>query len=61
VTVVAMDVSAEPAESSDEQLVRQLVERARAEGLRLTGETSQELECQAAALSTRCDHAVASS
>ena len=36
-TVVAMDVSAEPAESSDEQLVRQLVERARAEGLKLTG------------------------
>ncbi|MBV9140480.1 MAG: IS256 family transposase [Pseudonocardiales bacterium] len=33
-----MDVSAEPAESSDEQLVRQLVERARAEGLKLTGE-----------------------
>src|ERR1700712_4436787 len=33
-----MDVSAEPAESSDEQLVRQLVDRARAEGLKLTGE-----------------------
>src|SRR5436853_619996 len=33
-----MDVSAEPMESSDEQLVRQLVDRARAEGLRLTGE-----------------------
>jgi hypothetical protein len=30
-----MDVSAEPAESSDEQLVRQLVDRARAEGLNL--------------------------
>jgi len=29
VTVVTMDVSAEPAEASDEQLVRQLVERAR--------------------------------
>jgi hypothetical protein len=38
VTVVTMDVSAEPAESSDEQLVRQLVDRARAEGLKLTGE-----------------------
>jgi len=38
VTVVAMDVSAEPAESSDEQLVQQLVEWARAEGLQLTGE-----------------------
>ena len=37
-TVVAMDVSAEPAESSDEQLVQQLVEWARAEGLQLTGE-----------------------
>jgi hypothetical protein len=37
VTVVMMDVSAEPAESSDEQLVRQLVGRARAEGLKLTG------------------------
>ena len=37
-TVVAMDVSAEPAGSSDEQLVRQLVDRARAEGLKLTGE-----------------------
>src|SRR5918998_1698265 len=38
VTVVTMDVSAEPAEVSDEQLVRQLVDRARAEGLKLTGE-----------------------
>jgi putative transposase len=38
VTVVTMDVSADPAESSDEQLVRQLVDRARAEGLKLTGE-----------------------
>ena len=37
-TVVTMDVSAEPAEVSDEQLVRQLVDRARAEGLKLTGE-----------------------
>ena len=37
-TVVTMDVSAEPVESSDEQLVRQLVDRARAEGLKLTGE-----------------------
>jgi putative transposase len=34
VTVVMMDVSAQPAESSDEQLV----DRARAEGLKLTGE-----------------------
>jgi putative transposase len=38
VTAVTMDMSAEPAESSDEQLVRQLVDRARAEGLKLTGE-----------------------
>jgi putative transposase len=39
VTVVTMDVSAESAESSDEQqLVRELVARARAEGLKLTGE-----------------------
>lgn len=38
VTVVAVDVSAEPVEASDEQLVRQLVDRARAEGLKLTGE-----------------------
>jgi putative transposase len=38
VAVVAMDVSAELLGSSDEQLVRQLVERARAEGLKLTGE-----------------------
>ena len=37
-TVVTMDVSAESAESSDEQLVRELVARARAEGLKLTGE-----------------------
>ena len=40
-TVVMMDMSAGPAESaasSDEQLVRQLVDRARAEGLKLTGE-----------------------
>ena len=37
-TVVTMDVLAEPAESSDEQLVRQLVDRAGAEGLKLTGE-----------------------
>jgi transposase-like protein len=33
-----MDVSAEPAEDVDEQLVRQLVGRARAEGLKLTGQ-----------------------
>jgi putative transposase len=38
VTAVTMDMSAEPAGSSDDQLVRQLVDRARAEGLRLTGE-----------------------
>jgi Transposase, Mutator family len=38
VTVVAMDVSAEPAEGVDERLVRQLVDRARSEGLKLTGE-----------------------
>ena len=37
-TVVTMDVSAESAKSLDEQLVRQLVDRARAEGLKLTGE-----------------------
>jgi putative transposase len=40
VTVVAMDVSAVPAGGLDELLVRQLVERARAEGLKLTGEGS---------------------
>jgi transposase-like protein len=33
-----MDVSAEPVDGLDEQLVRQLAARARAEGLRLTGE-----------------------
>jgi transposase-like protein len=33
-----MDVSTESAEGSDEQLLRQLVARARAEGLKLTGE-----------------------
>jgi putative transposase len=38
VTIVAMDVSTESAEGSDEQLLRQLVARARAEGLKLTGE-----------------------
>ena len=37
-TAVTMDVSAEPGESLDEVLVRQLAARARAEGLRLTGE-----------------------
>lgn len=37
VTVVAVDVAAEP-DGVDEQLVRQLVARARAEGLTLTGE-----------------------
>jgi hypothetical protein len=38
VTVVTMDVSAEPAEASDDQLLRQLAARARSEGLKLTGE-----------------------
>jgi putative transposase len=38
VTAVTMDVSAEPGDGLDEQLVRQLAARARAEGLRLTGE-----------------------
>jgi putative transposase len=37
VTVVAMDVSAEPGDGLDEALVRQLTARARAEGLKLTG------------------------
>jgi hypothetical protein len=32
-----MDVSAEPGDGLDEQLVRQLAARARPEGLRLTG------------------------
>ena len=39
-TVVAMDVSAESAGGVDEQLVRRLAARARAEGLKLTGEDS---------------------
>jgi putative transposase len=38
VTAVMMDMSAGSASSSDEQLVRQLVDRARAEGLTLTGD-----------------------
>jgi hypothetical protein len=38
VTAVTMDVSAEPGEGLDELLVRQLAARARAEGLKLTGE-----------------------
>jgi len=38
VTVVAMDVSAGPVGGVDEALVRQLAARARAEGLKLTGE-----------------------
>jgi hypothetical protein len=38
VTVVAMDVSAEPGEGLDEPLVRQLAARARTEGLKLTGQ-----------------------
>jgi transposase-like protein len=33
-----MDVAAEPTDGVDEQLVRQLVDRARSEGLKLTGE-----------------------
>ena len=37
-TVMTMDVSTEPADGLDEQLVRQLVDRARAKGLKLTGE-----------------------
>ena len=39
-TVVAVDVSAEPGDGLDEQLVRRLAARARAEGLKLTGEDS---------------------
>ena len=39
-TAVTMDMSAEPAGSPDDELLRQLVDRARAEGLKLTGETS---------------------
>ena len=38
VTVVTMDVSAEPGDGLDEQLVRRVAARARAEGLKLTGE-----------------------
>lgn len=38
VTAVTMDVSAESGDGLDEQLVRQLAARARAEGLKLTGE-----------------------
>ena len=37
-TIVTMDASAEPGDGLDEQLVRQLAARARAEGLKLTGE-----------------------
>jgi predicted nucleic acid-binding protein len=37
VTAVAMDVSAEPGDGLDDQLVRQLAARARPKGLRLTG------------------------
>ena len=37
-TVVTMDVSVESGEGGEEELVRQLVDRARAEGLKLTGE-----------------------
>jgi putative transposase len=39
VTTVTKDVSAEPTDVLDDQLVRQLAERARAEELRLTGES----------------------
>ncbi|MGB6163370.1 MAG: hypothetical protein WCF33_02530 [Pseudonocardiaceae bacterium] len=39
-TVVAVDVSAEPGDGLDERLVRRLAARARAEGLKLTGEDS---------------------
>jgi putative transposase len=39
VTTVTKDVSAEPTDVLDDQLVRQLAARARAEGLRLTGES----------------------
>jgi putative transposase len=38
VTAVTMDVSAELSDGVNEQLVRRLVDRARAEGLKLTGE-----------------------
>jgi putative transposase len=38
VTAVTMDVSVEPGEGLDELPVRQLAVRARAEGLKLTGE-----------------------
>jgi len=38
VTVVAMNAPAGPVDGLDEQLVRQLAEQARAEGLKLTGE-----------------------
>ena len=38
-TTVTKDVSAEPTDVLDDQLVRQLAARARAEGLRLTGES----------------------
>ena len=38
-TTVTKDVPAEPTDVLDEQLVRQLAARARAEGLRLTGES----------------------
>ena len=40
VTAVTMDVSAELSDGVNEQLVRRLVDRARAEGLKLTGEGS---------------------
>jgi hypothetical protein len=40
VTAVTMDVSAELSDGVNEQLVWQLVDRARAEGLKLTGEGS---------------------
>lgn len=37
-TVVAVDVLAEPTDGVDEQLVRQLVDRVRGEGVTLTGD-----------------------
>jgi len=47
----------------DEQLIRQLVDRARSEGLQLTGETSHPEICQAAVVwmsARRCCQAVSS-
>jgi putative transposase len=52
VTAVTMDMSAEPADGLDEQLVRQLAARARSEGLRLTGEGGLLARLTKVALST---------